>query len=612
MQQWKLIGIGLMLLVKTSLAQQAPASNASFDARARAYIEQFKDLAIEEQRRTGIPAAVKLAQGIHETSGGQSILCSDANNHFGIKCKKEWTGETFKYTDDAPDECFRKYKHYKESYLDHSEYLKGSPRYASLFQLPITDYTGWCTGLKRCGYATNPRYAQTLIKLIEDYKLQDYTYAALQKETNPVRQAEQVNKVTPVERPVITPAPVREVVPEKDVVAVPPASPQAGKSRNSGMTVSYEDDRAATQAAAPVAAPPVDNGTIPAEGEVVFRNGLKAFYARKGSMLLQDAVRHNVRYAKLLELNDLPDAPLEADMYIYLEKKFTKGLRSLHVVKPGETMTQIAQAEGIQLKYLKFYNRIEVNEEPVEGALLRLQEYTDEKPEVYVKIDPRQVRTVPPGNTPPTMPAMNESGQRNAPESDYIIKPAGSSSSEAAARRRKSLDQNDAPVETGHALSPSQTHALSPSPSPATETVKGEELNYDDADKYDNITKSPPLPPVQTGHALSPNIPSSDHALSPNTPPAPEPKDEFERLKARLDKVVYAADKTTPAETPKSEPTKPAPQATSKAGSGYYTVKKGDTAFTIAKQHNITMRQLREWNNLDFQSIKEGQQLRVK
>ena len=127
------------------------------------YIELYKDIAIREMKRMGVPAAITLAQGLLETESGNSPLVKKSNNHFGIKCKSTWTGESVRHTDDAPNECFRKYPNAADSYKDHSDYLKTSPRYASLFQLDISDYKGWAYGLKRAGYATNPRYPQIVI-----------------------------------------------------------------------------------------------------------------------------------------------------------------------------------------------------------------------------------------------------------------------------------------------------------------------------------------------------------------------------------------------------------------------------------------------------------------
>src|SRR5687768_3887186 len=129
------------------------------------YIQSHKDVAISEMQRTGVPAAIKLAQGIHETDAGTSVLVKKSNNHFGIKCKTNWDGMTVKHTDDAPNECFRKYNSSFDSYKDHSDFLKNSSRYASLFNLDPTDYESWAWGLRKAGYATNTRYPQIIIKL---------------------------------------------------------------------------------------------------------------------------------------------------------------------------------------------------------------------------------------------------------------------------------------------------------------------------------------------------------------------------------------------------------------------------------------------------------------
>src|ERR1700709_934334 len=138
------------------------------------YINTYKEIAIEEMQRTGVPAAIKLAQGIHETQAGTSELVRKSNNHFGIKCKSSWTGDKVYHDDDARGECFRSYTQPEQSYRDHSDFLKGRPRYALLFALDPTDYKAWANGLRQAGYATNYRYAQILIKLIADYGLQQY------------------------------------------------------------------------------------------------------------------------------------------------------------------------------------------------------------------------------------------------------------------------------------------------------------------------------------------------------------------------------------------------------------------------------------------------------
>jgi len=145
------------------------------------YIQQYKDLAIVEMYRTGIPASITLAQGLHESNYGQSVLAREANNHFGIKCKSYWTGKTYYHKDDdlnkrgeLIESCFRAYSCPVDSYVDRSNFLMQSERYRVLFTYDKTNYQEWATGLKACGYATDPRYAQKLIEKIERYQLHQF------------------------------------------------------------------------------------------------------------------------------------------------------------------------------------------------------------------------------------------------------------------------------------------------------------------------------------------------------------------------------------------------------------------------------------------------------
>jgi len=137
------------------------------------YITKYKSIAIEEMQLYQIPASITLSQGILESANGESYLAKNANNHFGIKCHSSWDGDEIYYDDDLKDECFRKYDNYKESFRDHSLFLSNSDRYSSLFSLPITNYKSWAKGLKKAGYATNPKYANLLIDIIKKYNLND-------------------------------------------------------------------------------------------------------------------------------------------------------------------------------------------------------------------------------------------------------------------------------------------------------------------------------------------------------------------------------------------------------------------------------------------------------
>jgi len=156
----------------------------SADYEVYQYIDDYKDIAIAEMHRTGVPASIKLAQGMHESGLGKSALAVDAKNHFGIKCKKYWMGRKYYHIDDDYDDrgkltesCFRAYSNEMDSYIDHSNFLKMRKHYAVLFTYPVTDFKKWAFGLKKCGYATDKRYSQKLINKIEKYNLNQLDYS---------------------------------------------------------------------------------------------------------------------------------------------------------------------------------------------------------------------------------------------------------------------------------------------------------------------------------------------------------------------------------------------------------------------------------------------------
>jgi len=157
------------IFVCISLNMSSQTKSAIFQE----YINQYKDIAIEQMVRHGIPASITLAQGLLESGAGNSELAKKSNNHFGIKCGSNWFGATYTHFDDGRNECFRSYETVRESYEDHSLFLK-KERYSRLFRLNILDYQGWARGLKACGYATSPTYAERLISLIELYELNKF------------------------------------------------------------------------------------------------------------------------------------------------------------------------------------------------------------------------------------------------------------------------------------------------------------------------------------------------------------------------------------------------------------------------------------------------------
>ena len=168
---------GIIMLLFLGLFKQIHAQKLT----QTQYIDSFKNIAISEMIRSGVPAAITLAQGILESESGNSELAVKANNHFGIKCKEEWTGEKMYHDDDEKGECFRKYKTVEESYIDHSNFLKYRPYYTSLFKLDPSNYKAWAIGLRDAGYATSRSYASQLIEIIERFNLNQYSMQALQQ-----------------------------------------------------------------------------------------------------------------------------------------------------------------------------------------------------------------------------------------------------------------------------------------------------------------------------------------------------------------------------------------------------------------------------------------------
>lgn len=275
------------------------------------YVAQYKDIAISEMKRMGVPAAISLAQGILETENGNSDLVKKSNNHFGIKCKSTWTAETVSHDDDAPGECFRAYKNAEDSYRDHSNFLRGSSRYAFLFKLDPRDYKAWAYGLRKAGYATNPKYPEILIKNIEDNNLEQYTLEGIDE------------------------------VPVYDASKY--SNDPEDKSVNDVVKSTGENDSD-------------NNITEPAK---LIINGSKALFVSKGTSLLAIASQNNINLNRLLEINDLQkDGLLDKDQYIFLEKKQKEGDRDYYIAQQNETLYDIAQKNGIVLQSLYDYNNI--------------------------------------------------------------------------------------------------------------------------------------------------------------------------------------------------------------------------------------------------------------
>lgn len=327
------------LILLSSICSANAQESASRDVLA--YIERFRTLAMDEMVRTGVPAAIKLAQGIIETQAGSSDLVLRSNNHFGIKCKSGWTGERAYHDDDEKGECFRKYATAEDSWRDHSDYLRSQPRYASLFGLDPTDYAGWARGLKAAGYATDPRYPEKLIRYIENHRLYEHSMAALARMKGG---GDSVSDGTTV--------PSEAVAAQRSDPVVPSREPQQDV-----MPVPFAADQG------------------PAYGTVFQINGTRAVRAASGTSLLALAEKHGLGISRLLEFNEMSDYVdiLGRDRLVYIQRKPRKGARPWHEAADGQTLRDIAASEGVRLESLREYNRVSVDEPLAAGRRVYLQ-----------------------------------------------------------------------------------------------------------------------------------------------------------------------------------------------------------------------------------------------
>jgi LysM repeat protein len=349
-QSFALLLLACLTLISGSLSAETKAT-------VEEYIQKYKHIAVREMKRSRIPASITLAQGILESGMGTSILATKGNNHFGIKCHKEWTGKSMKHTDDAPNECFRVYENPEESYIDHSHFLTSRPRYAELFNLSTTDYKGWAHGLKKAGYATNPRYGDMLIDVIERHQLfvydQPISIEEMEAQRNVIKQREK----------------------EELIVLQNKTAPIGTYDRS-------------VQVSVPSSKPVVDLKEASASaGSVVFlNNDIKVVKVREGETIKSLSDFHKILPSKLLDYNDLkPKAQLQPGQLIYLQPKKTKAARKTHLVLAHEDLWSISQAYGIKLSKLYERNLMRPGEEPAPGAMIYLNKVAPKKPALRPK-----------------------------------------------------------------------------------------------------------------------------------------------------------------------------------------------------------------------------------
>lgn len=332
------------------------------------YIEQYKDIAIREMEEYRIPASITLAQGLLESAAGKSEITIEANNHFGIKCQKNWDGERIYHDDDAKGECFRKYNTALESYEDHSKFLVAGQRYATLFDLASNDYKGWAKGLKSAGYATLPTYAEKLIDIIERYNLDQYDRIIIKgderKSSSNVKDA----KSLPVEKK--APKTVKEEAP----VTTPK------RSFWDKLFHRNEQPNAAKDSAVAKKQKVYDNGKYIAEisafrsHEIKEINGVKYVVALPGDTYSSIADEFEMYEKELLKANEVQYGanPAPGDN-VFLEKKKSKCDTDTYTAKEGETVYQISQKTGVKVRKLYKLNNLVYGKQINAGDIVKLR-----------------------------------------------------------------------------------------------------------------------------------------------------------------------------------------------------------------------------------------------
>jgi LysM repeat protein len=406
MKQTLLLTLAVWITIQTGWAQN--------NAATIAYITQYKAIAMKEMKRTGVPASITLAQAIVESNSGESNLAKNHNNHFGIKCKSDWTGAKTYQDDDAKQECFRAYDNAEISFKDHSNFLKSRPNYVDLFLLDPVDDTAWAYGLKKAGYATAADYPKKLLKIIDDYELAQYNFPELANEIEveeeegvktpsdgpvnkvladtPVKKTPSdapVNKVladtpvkkTPSDAPVnkvLADTPVNKVIVDTPVKTLNKPLGIAQKNSNDSLAplpvvaldtikkeviIAVQATKTATVKIDTAKATTITQPILPKQPtynypEVKFRiNQVPVILGKENMSFIDIALKYNVPLYKLFEYNEIEASNLlKRDQLIFLASKKKTGATSFHTVKYNTSLHEISQLEGVQLSALKLYN----------------------------------------------------------------------------------------------------------------------------------------------------------------------------------------------------------------------------------------------------------------
>ena len=296
------------------------------DTPQQSYIEKYSALAVEEMYRSGVPASITLAQGLLESGYGLSELAVKGNNHFGIKCHNAWTGAKVYHDDDRKDECFRKYDSPEESFRDHSDFLRYRDRYKFLFDLDPTDYKGWAHGLRKAGYATDPKYPEKLIRLIEEHELYLYDTMSMSSEETQIQQMPQ-----------------------------PPAQLEQARPLTDRQREVFR---------------------FALSRQMYSQNGVPFVYAAEGETYESIARLYRLFPKEILKFNDLQqEEELLPGTVVYIQKKKKASHPGLdrYVVEEGQTLREISQRFAVRMKDICRMNGIDQDHMLREGDVLQLR-----------------------------------------------------------------------------------------------------------------------------------------------------------------------------------------------------------------------------------------------
>jgi LysM repeat protein len=580
----------LLLLSFAAVSQQRDKQHELKKITIEEYIRIYAPIAKQEMRNHRIPASISLAQGILESNFGNSPLATEANNHFGIKCHSNFQGKGYYMTDDAVNECFRVYDKAEDSWHDHSEFLLSRPRYAELFKLDPKDYKGWARGLQAAGYATNPQYANLLIRIIEERNLHQYDTA--------------------------DPDLAEKIETKEDVIRV------------------FENKVLVFNGLKIVIAQPYQ--TITNIGE---RFGVDYKNLKKFNDIVDD---------------DDTNYYLIPGSKVYLQQKKSKGFSVTHRVQENETMHSISQKEGIQLAALYKLNLMTEGEEPSIGEELQLRKKTKKKPRIKSEVEKerlyKKVKKLTSKSEPQTeennVPGLGPASEK--PKTEEIKKqPEPVKKEEKPIKKEEPVVKKDTeqPKEESkpiiHTVEPKQTlYAISLMYNVPVESIQkwnglknnslnvGQELivgytNNNIKSAEDLRVKKPNMTPVY--HTVKPretlisigawyDVKTDDLKRWNNISSITvQPETQLIVGYVKEGETFKQPQKEEPKEV-LEEPKKPAPQPEKTEGKKfpkYHFAEPGETMFSISKKFGITVDELMNFNGLTSPNISRGQKLIV-